>query len=195
MDVSRSCTQAQWHSFCQTWLCFGRRKNAELCWYISGKAADMARLADYFIVVGYDQEKAGKFGGGAARRLKCKAVVCVQAVQSVCVMMLMLDSFVLSFTLATQATRRVWEHFLFFFSSSFPPSLTDQISDYHHPDMCLQIRSDDNHTHTHTLGHGGSRYLSWINRNFFSRDSKKICHILCLLTVLLSAPEAGFTAS
>lgn len=29
---------------------------------ISGKAADMARLADYFIVVGYDQEKAGKSG-------------------------------------------------------------------------------------------------------------------------------------
>lgn len=28
----------------------------------------MARLADYFIVVGYDQEKAGKSGGGAARR-------------------------------------------------------------------------------------------------------------------------------
>lgn len=60
-DVSRSCAQAQWHS-CQTWLCFGRRKNAELCWHISGKTADMARLGDYFIVVGYDQEKAGKFG-------------------------------------------------------------------------------------------------------------------------------------
>lgn len=67
MDISRSGTQAQWHSFCQTWLCFGRRENAELCWYITGKAADMARLADYFIVVGYDQEKAGKFGSEATR--------------------------------------------------------------------------------------------------------------------------------
>ena len=32
----------------------------------------MARLADYFIVVGHDQEKAGKFGGEAARRLTVK---------------------------------------------------------------------------------------------------------------------------
>lgn len=31
-----------------------------MCWYIPRKAAEMARLADYFIVVGYDQEKAGK---------------------------------------------------------------------------------------------------------------------------------------
>lgn len=54
----------------------------------------MARLADYFIVVGYDQEKAGKFGSEAARRLFCEAGVCVQAV-SQCVMMLMLHSFVL----------------------------------------------------------------------------------------------------
>lgn len=94
MDISRSGTQAQWHSFCQTWLCFGRGENAELCWYITGKAADMARLADYFIVVGYDQEKAGKFGSEATRRLFCEAGVCVQAV-SQCVMMLMLHSFAL----------------------------------------------------------------------------------------------------
>lgn len=67
MDVSRSCTQAQWHRSCQTWLCSGRRENAELCWVFSAKAADMARLADYFVVVGYDQEKAGKWGAGAAR--------------------------------------------------------------------------------------------------------------------------------
>lgn len=49
-----------------------------MCWHISGKAAEMARLADYFIVVGYDQEKAGKFG-----RL-CEADVRVQGRQSVC---------------------------------------------------------------------------------------------------------------
>lgn len=55
----------------------------------------MARLADYFIVVGYDQEKAGKFGGGAARRLNCEAEVCVQAV-SQCVLVLMLHSSALS---------------------------------------------------------------------------------------------------
>lgn len=85
-DVSHSGTQAQWHSFCQTWLCFGRRKNAELCWHISGKAADMARLADYFIVVGYDQEKAGKFG-----RL-CEADVRVQAASQCVLLMLMLHS-------------------------------------------------------------------------------------------------------
>lgn len=43
-----------------------------MCWYISGKAADMARFADYFIVVGYDQEKAGKFvrGGGSQIELR-----------------------------------------------------------------------------------------------------------------------------
>lgn len=46
-----------------------------MCWYISGKATDMARLADYFVVVGYDQEKAGKFGGEAARRVNCEAEV------------------------------------------------------------------------------------------------------------------------
>lgn len=77
----------------------------------------MARLADYFIVVGYDQEKSGKCGGGAARRFNCEAEVCVQAV-SQCVMVLMLDSFALSFTLATQLTKGDWKHFL------FPPSLT-----------------------------------------------------------------------
>lgn len=44
----------------------------------------MARLADYFIVVGYDQEKAGKFGGGAARRVNCEAEVCCPGRQSVC---------------------------------------------------------------------------------------------------------------
>lgn len=79
MDVSRSCTQAQWHRSCQTWLCSGRRENAELCWFFSAKAADMARLADYFVVVGYDQEKAGKWGGGAARRSE----VCCPGRQSV----------------------------------------------------------------------------------------------------------------
>ena len=70
----------------------------------------MARLADYFIVVGYDQEKAGKFGG----RLSCEAEVCVQAVTQ-CVMMLMLHSSALSFTLAAQLPgRRDWEHFSLF---------------------------------------------------------------------------------
>lgn len=59
------------------WLCFGRRKNAELCWYISGKAADMARFADYFIVVGNDQEKAGKFVGGAKLRFVYRPSVSV----------------------------------------------------------------------------------------------------------------------
>lgn len=45
----------------------------------------MARLADYFIVVGYDQEKAGKSGW------LCEADVRVQAA-SQCVLMLMLHS-------------------------------------------------------------------------------------------------------
>lgn len=40
----------------------------------------MARLADYFTVVGYDQEKAGKFGGEAARISSRGAEVYVQAV-------------------------------------------------------------------------------------------------------------------
>lgn len=92
MDVSRSRTQAQWHRSCQTWLCSGRRENAELCWVFSAKAADMARLADYFVVVGYDQEKAGKCG--AAGRLAAPRFV-VQAV-SQCGMMLMLLSFALA---------------------------------------------------------------------------------------------------
>lgn len=51
----------------------------------------MARLADYFIVVGYDQEKAGKFGCSRV------AEVCVQAV-SQCVMMLMLHTVALRFS-------------------------------------------------------------------------------------------------
>lgn len=72
----------------------------------------MARLADYFIVVGYDQEKAGKFGGGAARRLNCEAEVYVQAV-SQCVVMLMLDSFALSYTLATQLPSESGNTFFF----------------------------------------------------------------------------------
>lgn len=63
----------------QTWLCYGRRENAEFYWYTSGKAAGMARLADYFIVVGYDKEKAGKCDGGEAHSLFCEAEVLVQA--------------------------------------------------------------------------------------------------------------------
>lgn len=53
----------------------------------------MARLADYFIVVGYDQEKAGKFGSQielAELRFMSRPSV------SVCVMMLMLDSIALA---------------------------------------------------------------------------------------------------
>lgn len=68
----------------------------------------MARFADYFIVVGYDQEKAGKFL--AAGRLS-GAEVCVQAV-SQCVMMLMLDSFALS--LATQLPGETGNTFCFY---------------------------------------------------------------------------------
>lgn len=71
----------------------------------------MARLADYFIVVGYDQEKAGKSVGGAARRLNREAEVWVQAV-SQCVMMLMLDSSALSLTLATQLPGETGKLFL-----------------------------------------------------------------------------------
>lgn len=76
----------------------------------------MARLADYFIVVGYDQEKAGKFGGEAARRLSCDAEVCVQAV-SQCVGMLMLDSSAISLTLATKLHQPRLETLSLFFVS------------------------------------------------------------------------------
>lgn len=50
----------------------------------------MARLADYFVVVGYDQEKAGKSDGASAPKINCNAVVCVR--EAVSGMMLMLDS-------------------------------------------------------------------------------------------------------
>lgn len=39
----------------------------------------MARLADYFIVVGYDTEKAGKCDGVEAHGLFCEAEVLAQA--------------------------------------------------------------------------------------------------------------------
>lgn len=88
----------------------------------------MARLADYFIVVGYDQEKAGKFSGGAARRLNCGAEVCCSGQ---CVM-LMLDSFALSFTLATQLPGETGNTFLF--------SFTRLDTEYHPAGVCLQIK-------------------------------------------------------
>lgn len=51
-----------------------------MCCYMSGKATDMARLADYFIVVGYDQEKAGKCvavaGRAAELRFESRPSVC-----------------------------------------------------------------------------------------------------------------------
>lgn len=46
-----------------------------------GKAADMARLADYFVVVGYDQEKSGKLGrrgGSQGRRWLSRPPVTVE---------------------------------------------------------------------------------------------------------------------
>lgn len=55
-----------------------------MCWYISGKAADMARFADYFIVVGYDQEKAGKFGGGGGSQIELRSWGLCPGRQSVC---------------------------------------------------------------------------------------------------------------
>lgn len=57
---NRQSTHAHWLPLCQTWLCFWRKKNAELCCRISPKEETMARLADYFTVVGYDPDKAGK---------------------------------------------------------------------------------------------------------------------------------------
>lgn len=57
---NRQSTHAHRLPLCQTWLCFWRKKNAELCCRISPKEETMARLADYFTVVGYDPDKAGK---------------------------------------------------------------------------------------------------------------------------------------
>lgn len=169
MDVFRFCTQAQWRSFCQTWLCLGRRENAELCWYNSGKAANMARLADYFIVVGYDHEKAGKFG-------------CVQLSdwglcpgrQSV-VVMLMLHSLKLATRLG-----EYWKHFLFF-------SLTDQLFNTNP----INVFTGQAHS-SHSVARGcpdttGFWCLTWNSRNFsrfkFSHpvpvDRSYACQVQC----------------
>lgn len=44
----------------------------------------MARLADYFIVVGYDQEKAGKFGGEGSSQIGLRSWGLCPGRQSVC---------------------------------------------------------------------------------------------------------------
>lgn len=44
----------------------------------------MARFADYFIVVGYDQEKAGKFGGGGGSQIELRSWGLCPGRQSVC---------------------------------------------------------------------------------------------------------------
>lgn len=61
----------------------------------------MARLADYFVVVGYDQEKSGKSDGGPSH----EAEVCVSR-PSVSVMMLLLRSFAPSLLLATRLAEK-----------------------------------------------------------------------------------------
>lgn len=109
----------------------------------------------------------------------------VQAV-SQCVMMLMLDSFALSFTLATQLPGETGNNVLI-------RPITGQIVTIIRPVCVYRLRSRLMPSHPWLFAHYALRYLTWINRNFFT-DSK-MCHILSLLIVTLSGPGAGFTSS